>query len=59
MRADDNEELLAGYVRGPAAATEPTLAALPRAATARAILLVEGSATRSRSRPSPPGAAAT
>jgi hypothetical protein len=42
MRADDNEELLAGYVRGPAAATEPTLAALPRAATARAILLVEG-----------------
>jgi hypothetical protein len=42
MRADDSEELLAGYVSGPAAATEATLAALPRAAAARAVVLVEG-----------------
>jgi OLD-like protein len=42
MRADDSEELLAGYVTGPAAATEATLAALPRAAAARAVVLVEG-----------------
>ena len=42
MRADDTEELLAGYVSGPAAATEATLAALPRAAAARAVVLVEG-----------------
>ena len=42
MRADDSEELLAGYVSGPAAATGATSAALPRAAAARAVLLVEG-----------------
>jgi len=42
MRADDSAELLAGYVSGPAAATEATLAALPRAAAARAVVLVEG-----------------
>jgi hypothetical protein len=42
MRADDSEELLAGYVSGPAAATEATAAALPRAAAARAVVLVEG-----------------
>jgi hypothetical protein len=42
MRADDSRELLAGYVSGPAAATEATLAVLPRAAAARAIVLVEG-----------------
>jgi hypothetical protein len=42
MRADDSRELLAGYVSGPAAATEATLAALPRAAAARAVVLVEG-----------------
>ena len=29
MRADDSRELLAGYVSGPAAATEATLAVLP------------------------------
>ena len=42
MRADDSGELLAGYVCGPAAATDATLAALPRAAAARAVVLVEG-----------------
>jgi hypothetical protein len=42
MRSDDSEGLLAGYVTGPAAATEATLAALPRAAAARAVVLVEG-----------------
>jgi hypothetical protein len=42
MRADDSEELLAGYVSGPAAATAATAAALPRAAAARAVVLVEG-----------------
>jgi hypothetical protein len=42
MRADDSRELLAGYVSGPAAAIEATMAALPRAATARAVVLVEG-----------------
>ena len=42
MRAGDGEELLAGYVSGPAAATEATAAALPRAAAARAVVLVEG-----------------
>jgi hypothetical protein len=42
MRPDDSEELLAGYVTGPAAATEATAAALPRAAAARAVVLVEG-----------------
>ena len=39
MREDD---LLTGYVSGPAAATEATTAALARAATARAVVLVEG-----------------
>jgi hypothetical protein len=42
MRPDDSEELLAGYVTGPAAATEATAVALPRAAAARAVVLVEG-----------------
>jgi hypothetical protein len=42
VRGDDSEGLLAGYVTGPAAATEATLAALPRAAAARAVVLVEG-----------------
>jgi hypothetical protein len=42
MRADDSEGLLAGYVSGPAAATGATAAALPRAAAARAVVLVEG-----------------
>jgi len=35
-------ELLAGYVRGPAAATEATAAALAKTAGARAVILVEG-----------------
>ena len=42
MRANDGEQLLAGYVTGPAAATDATAAALPRAAAARAVVLVEG-----------------
>jgi hypothetical protein len=42
MRADDGEDLLAGYVTGPAAATEATAVALPRAEAARAVVLVEG-----------------
>ena len=42
MRADDSERLLAGYVSGPGAATDATAAALPRAAAARAVVLVEG-----------------
>src|ERR1700733_232644 len=42
MRANDSEQLLAGYVSGPAAATGATAAALPRAAAARAVVLVEG-----------------
>jgi hypothetical protein len=42
MRPDDSEELLAGYVTGPAAATEATAMALPQAAAARAVVLVEG-----------------
>ena len=42
MPPDDSEELLAGYVTGPAAATEATAVALPRAAAARAVVLVEG-----------------
>jgi hypothetical protein len=42
MRADDGEDLLAGYVSGPAAATEATAVALPAAAVARAVVLVEG-----------------
>ena len=39
MRED---ELLTGYVSGPAAATEATAVALARAAAARAVVLVEG-----------------
>ena len=35
-------ELLAGYVSGPAAATEATAAALAKTAGARAVILVEG-----------------
>ena len=42
MRADDGEELLAGYVSGPAAATEATAVALARADSARTVVLVEG-----------------
>jgi hypothetical protein len=42
MRANDSEQLLAGYVTGPRAATDATAAALPRAAAARAVVLVEG-----------------
>ena len=42
MRADDAEGLLAGYVTGPAAATEATAMALARADAARAVVLVEG-----------------
>jgi hypothetical protein len=42
MRANDSEQLLAGYVTGPRAATEATAAALPRAVAARAVVLVEG-----------------
>ena len=42
MRANDSERLLAGYVTGPRAATDATAAALPRAAAARAVVLVEG-----------------
>jgi Overcoming lysogenization defect protein-like, TOPRIM domain len=42
MRANDSEQLLAGYVSGPRAATDATAAALRRAAAARAVVLVEG-----------------
>jgi hypothetical protein len=42
MRADGGEELLAGYVSGPAAATEATAVALARADSARTVVLVEG-----------------
>ena len=42
MRADDGEGLLAGYVTGPAAATEATASALAPADVARAVVLVEG-----------------
>ena len=42
MRADDGEDLLAGYVSGPAAATEATAMALVRADPARTVVLVEG-----------------
>lgn len=42
MRAGDGEDLLAGYVSGPAAATEATAMALRRAEAARAVVLVEG-----------------
>jgi hypothetical protein len=42
MRAGDDEDLLVGYVSGPAAATEATAMALARADGARAVVLVEG-----------------
>jgi hypothetical protein len=42
MRSDDGEDILAGYVSGPAAATEATAVALVRAEAARAVVLVEG-----------------
>jgi hypothetical protein len=42
MRADDGGDLLAGYVRGPAAATEATAMALARTDGARTVVLVEG-----------------
>ncbi|HEX9041499.1 MAG TPA: ATP-dependent endonuclease [Trebonia sp.] len=42
MRAGDGGDPLAGYVSGPAAATEATAVALARAAGARTVVLVEG-----------------
>ena len=42
MRARDAGDLLAGYVSGPAAATEATAVALARADGARTVVLVEG-----------------
>ena len=42
MRPGDARDILAGYVTGPAAATEATAVALARAASARAVVLVEG-----------------
>src|SRR5262249_43332110 len=42
MRAGDDEDLLAGYVSGPAAATEATATTLARAEGARVVVLVEG-----------------
>ena len=57
MRADDGEDLLAGYVSGPAAATEATAVALARAEAASAIAAWRGLATRSPSRLSPAGVA--
>lgn len=42
MRAGDGEDLLAGYVSGPAAATEATALALARARAASTVVLVEG-----------------
>jgi hypothetical protein len=42
MRAGDGKDLLAGYVTGPAAATEATAVALDRADRARVVVLVEG-----------------
>ena len=42
MRGSDGEDLLAGYVTGPAAATEATAVALERADGARVVVLVEG-----------------
>lgn len=38
----DGDDLLAGYVTGPAAATEATAVALARAESARVVVLVEG-----------------
>jgi hypothetical protein len=42
MRVEDGEGFLAGYVSGPAAATEATAVALARADGARVVVLVEG-----------------
>jgi hypothetical protein len=42
VQGDDGENLLAGYVSGPAAATEATAVALARAEGARTVVLVEG-----------------
>lgn len=42
MRSDDIDDLLAGYVTGPAAATEATAVALVRADAARTVVFVEG-----------------
>jgi hypothetical protein len=42
MRAEDGEDLLAGYVSGPAAATEATALGLVRAEDAAVVVLVEG-----------------
>jgi Overcoming lysogenization defect protein-like, TOPRIM domain len=42
MRTGDAEDLLAGYVTGPAAATEATAVALTRVKGARTVVLVEG-----------------
>jgi hypothetical protein len=42
MRAGDTGNPLAGYVSGPAAATEATTVALARVAGARTVVLVEG-----------------
>jgi hypothetical protein len=42
VRAGKGEDLLAGYVSGPTAATEATAVALARAEGARAVVLVEG-----------------
>jgi len=42
MRVNDREGFLAGYVSGPAAATEATAMALRRATDAAAVVLVEG-----------------
>jgi hypothetical protein len=42
MRAGDAGDLLAGYVSGPAAATEATALALARVTGARTVVLVEG-----------------
>jgi hypothetical protein len=42
MRTGDGEDLLAGYVTGPAAASQATALALDRADRARVVVLVEG-----------------
>jgi Overcoming lysogenization defect protein-like, TOPRIM domain len=42
MQPGDARDLLAGYVTGPAAATEATAVALARADGARTVVLVEG-----------------
>jgi hypothetical protein len=42
MCAEDGEDLLAGYVSGPAAATEATVLGLARAKDAAVVVLVEG-----------------